>query len=361
MIKYLLLPVALLALSFNASASTECHLSQSGKSGTMALNGGGTNPISFHYVSDDVSGSIYELTYFDPSLDRDLWTYCNNGKDGVAFYMNTTEASRVNSADGRALYPTNVDGIYYAVKMYSTGGGGGYFPSSNGGSWVMTDSGSESYWDSKQMKATVTLYQGGGFAGNVNNVSAITPKDSRTLGQIRIGTADSDDNNPWTINVTPTSFSVPVYAATCSAVSANNGTNNVDFGEIMMSSLRDGYWPYQNFTLQMKYCTNTVWMRFKLSSTTSTTEGNGYMLLKNTLSGSNAAKGIGVYVQTNAITRDGTNAFKPGAEIWSPMTSVTNNSSYDLPFYARMYSLGDGSTVTAGEFKAIGTFTIDYF
>lgn len=68
MIKYLLLPVALLALSFNASASTECRLSQSGKSGTMALNGGGTNPISFHYVSDDVSGSIYELTYFDPRL-----------------------------------------------------------------------------------------------------------------------------------------------------------------------------------------------------------------------------------------------------------------------------------------------------
>lgn len=360
MIKYLLLSVTLLILSFNVSAR-ECHLAEKGKAGTMALNGGGTNPISFHYVADDISGSIHELTYFAPLLDHELWTYCDAGNDGVAFYMNTTEASRVSAADGRALYPTNIDGIYYAVKLYSTGGGGGYFPSSNGGSWVMVDSGSESYWDSKQMKATVTLYQGGGFAGNINNISAITPKDSRTLGQIRIGTADSDDNNPWTINVTPTSFSVPVYAATCSAVSANNGTNNVDFGEIMMSSLRDGYWPYQNFTLQMKYCTNTVWMRFKLSSTTSTTEGNGYMLLKNTLSGSNAAKGIGVYVQTNAITRDGTNAFKPGAEIWSPMTSVTNNSSYDLPFYARMYSLGDGSTVTAGEFKAIGTFTIDYF
>lgn len=359
MIKYLLLSVTLLVLSFNVSAR-ECRLGQNGQAGTMALNGGGTNPISFHYVSDDISGSIYELTYFDPSLDHELWTYCGLGNDGVAFYMNTTEASRVSAADGRALYPTNVDGIYYAVKMYSTGGGGGYFPSSNGGSWVMTDSGSESYWDSKQMKATVTLYQGGGFAGNVNNVSAITPKDSRTIGQIRIGNADSN-NNPWTINVTPTSFSVPVYAATCSAVSANNGTNNVDFGEIMMSSLRDGYWPYQNFTLQMKYCTNTVWMRFKLSSTASTTDGNGYMLLKNTLSGSNAAKGIGVYVQTNAITRDGSNAFKPGVEIWSPMTSVTNNSAYDLPFYARIYSLNDGSTVTAGNFKAIGTFTIDYF
>jgi type 1 fimbria pilin len=327
----------------------------------MTLNGGGTNPISFHAVIDDVSSTRYELTYFDPSLDHELWTYCDAGNDGMAFYMNTTEASRVNSADDRALYPTNIDNIYYAVKLYSTGGRGGYFPTSNTGTWVMVDSGSESDWDSQHMKATVTLYQGSGFTGNLNNVSAITPKDSRTLGQIRLGTADSTDNNPWTINVTPTSFSVPVYAATCSAVSANNGTNNVDFGEIMMSSLRDRYWPYQNFTLQMRYCTNTVWMRFKLSSTASTTESNGYMLLKNTLSGSNAAKGIGVYVQTNVKTRDGENAFKPGAEIWSPMTSVSNNSSFDLPFYARIYALNDGSTVTAGEFKAIGTFTIDYF
>ncbi|QLY68313.1 fimbrial protein [Citrobacter freundii] len=359
MIKYLLLPVTLLILSFNVSAR-ECRLGQNGQAGTMALNGGGTNPISFHYVSDDISGSIYELTYFDPSLDHELWTYCGLGNDGVAFYMNTTEASRVSAADGRALYPTNVDGIYYAVKMYSTGGGGGYFPSSNGGSWVMTDSGSESYWDSKQMKATVTLYQGGGFAGNVNNVSAITPKDSRTLGQIRIGNADSN-NNPWTINVTPTSFSVPVYAATCTAVSANNGTNNVDFGEIMMSSLRDLYWPSQSFTLQMKYCTNTVWMRFKLTSTASTTDSNGYMLLKNTLTGSNAAKGIGVYVQTNAIVSGNENGFKPGAEIWSPMTSVANSVSFNLPFYARISPLNDGGTITTGEFKAIGTFTIDYF
>lgn len=360
MIKYLLLPVTLLVLSFNVSAR-ECHLGQNGQAGTMALNGGGTYPISFHSVADDISGSIHELIYFDPSLDHELWTYCDAGNDGMAFYMNTTEASRVSAADGRALYPTNIDGIYYAVKMYSTGGGGGYFPSSNGGSWVMVDSGSESYWSSKQMKATVTLYQGGGFAGNVNNVSAITPKDSRTLGQIRIGTADSDDNNPWTINVTPTSFSVPVYAATCTAVSANNGTNNVDFGEIMMSSLRDLYWPSQSFTLQMRYCTSTVWMRFKLTSTASTTDSNGYMLLKNTLSGSTAAKGIGVYVQTSAITRDGENTFKPGAEIWSPMTSVANNASYDLPFYARITPLNDGSTITTGEFKAIGTFTIDYF
>lgn len=361
MIKYLLCPLVLLALSFNVSAR-ECHLGQNGQAGTMALNGGSpAYPLVFHDVSSDTSQSSYELIYFDPTLDRELWTYCDGGSQGMAFFANTNAASTTNSTDGRALYPTNIDGIYYAVKMYSTGGKGGYFPSSNPGSWVQIDSGEESNWEGKYMKATVTIYQGNGFSGNLNNIAAITPKDSRTLGKIRLGEADSDDNNPWTINVTPTSFSVAVRAATCSAVSANNGTNNVNFGDIMMSSLRELYWPSQSFTLQMKYCTNTVWMRFKLSSTTSTTDSNGYMLLKNTLSGSNAAKGIGVYVQANIATRDGEDSFRPGSEIWSPMTSVANSVSFDLPFFARIYPLNDGSTITAGEFKAIGTFTIDYF
>ncbi|MEB2419050.1 fimbrial protein [Citrobacter sp. R-1.5.2] len=361
MLKYLLCPIALLALSFHANAK-ECHLAENGKSGTMALNGGGpSNPITFHYVSDDITTSIYELTYFDPTLDHDLWTYCDAGSQGYGFYANTNASSTTMSTDGRALYPTNVDGIYYAVKMYSSGGGGGYFPSTNNGSWVLVDGGSESKWDSQNMKATVTLYQDTGFRGNINGVTAITPKDSRTLGQIRIGTADSDDNNPWTINVTPSSFRIPVKAATCGSLSVNSGTNNVDFGEIMVSELRENYWPNKNFTFQVKNCVNTVWLRFKLTSTRSTTNSNGYILLKNTLSGSSAAQGIGVYVQANIPTRDGEQAFKPGMEMWSPMTSVSNGASFNFPFYSQIFRLEDGSDLTLGNFKAIGTFTVDYF
>ena len=66
-------------------------------------------------------------------------------------------------------------------------------------------------------------------------------------------------------------------------------------------------------------------------------------------------------MQTNAIVSGNENGFKPGAEIWSPMTSVANSVSFNLPFYARISPLNDGGTITTGEFKAIGTFTIDYF
>lgn len=361
MLKYLFCSIALLALSFNTNAK-ECHLAQNGKSGTMALNGGGpTNPLTFHYVSDDLNTSIYELTYFDPTLDHDLWTYCDAGSNGYGFYANTNASSTTTSTAGRALYPTNIDGIYYAVKMYSSGGGGGYFPSTNNGSWVLVDSGSESQWDSKNMKATVTLYQNTGFRGNTNGVTAITPKDSRTLGQIRVGTADSDDNNPWTINVTPSSFSIPIKAATCGSLSVNSGTNNVDYGEIMVSDIRENFWPGKSFNFQVKNCVNTVWLRFKLTSTSSTTDNNGYTLLKNTLSGSSAAQGIGIYVEAELQTLDGERGFKPGVEIWSPMTTVGNSVSFDFPFSSRINRLADGSDIKVGNFKAIGTFTVDYF
>lgn len=361
MIKYLLCPIALLALSFNASAR-ECHLAKDGKSGTLTISGTSyESPLVFHYVSDDVTSTIHELTYFDPTLYPDLWTYCDGGDNGFGFYMNTNASSTTTGTDGRALYPTNVDGIYYAVKMYSSGGVGGYFTNMNNGSWVQVDSGSESQWTNQYMNATVTLYQTTGFRGNLNNVSVLKPKDSRTLGQIRVGTNDTADNNPWTVNVTPDSFSIPISAATCGSLSVNNGTNNVDFGEIMPSALRQNYWPNKTFTFQMKNCSNTVWMRFKLSSTSSTTNSQGYTLLTNTLSGSTAAQGIGVYVQANITTRDGENGFKPGLEIWSPMNSVSYSESFDLPFFSQIYRLTDGGELTMGNFKAIGTFTVDYF
>lgn len=359
MMKFLLYPVALLVLSFGTHAK-ECHLAKDGAAGTMALSGGSTSsPQQFHFVADDHGGmSKYELSTFDAQLDHDLMTYCDAGSDGVAFYANTNATSTTSSEDGRALYPTNIDGIYFAVKLYSTGGGGGYFPSSNNGSWVLVDSGNQSYWDSKQIKATVTLYQGISFAGNLNGVSRITPKDSRTLGQIRIGNADSD-NNPWTINVTPTSFSVPVTVATCHSASVNNGTNNVDFGDIMFSSLREGYWPQKSFTLRLDGCNNTVWVRMKLATPKSAANySNNWTLMTNTLTGSDAAAGVGVEL-SSLFTTATTGSLEPNGEIWSPTTSVGTSVSYDFNFLAYLSRTSDD--LKPGKFKAIGTFTIDYF
>ena len=360
MAKFLLYPFVFLAFSFGADAK-ECHLAQNGKGGTMTLNGGSpSSPQIFASVAGDRGGiPKHELSTFNALLDHDLWSYCDAGNDGVGFFVNTNPNSAIVSENGRALFPTNVDGIYYAVKIYSTGGGGGYFPQPNAGNWTLVDSGDRAYWDSKQIKADVTLYQEVSFPGNLNGVSTITPKDSRSLGLIRIGTEDSDDNNPWDIHVTPSSFSVQVMAATCRSASVNNGTNNVDFGDIMFSALKDGRWTETPFILRLNGCNNTVWVRMKLTTPKSELNAAGnWTLMTNTLTGSDAATGIGVELISKFTTADGLN-LQPGSEIWSPPTNVGTAQSYDYSFNA--YLSRTSGELKPGRFKAIGTFSIDYF
>ena len=361
MFKYLVYFLLLLGMSGSANAD-ECTISNDDSPGTLTLTGGAPGTIQM-FVPTDINGGsgdrYTELSYFDPNLSREVWSHCSNGSDGVALYAYTNQASAVASTDGRALFPTNIDGIYYAVKFYSTGGGGGYFPSSLN-TWTVIDPGSEAKWDEKILKITVTLYQRGNFGGNVNNVAYITPKDSRTLGQMRIGESDTSgvgaDNFPWSINVTPASFSVPIVAATCSTAVESSGTNNVDFGDIMFSSLREGHWPTKPFSLKLSGCNNTVFVRFKLSSPKTDSSGG----LTNTLTGSNAAQGIGVTIYPEFLTMDGAAAWlSPGTELWAPSSSVDFSQTYTYDFTA--YMQRNNETLTPGQFKAIGTFTMDYF
>lgn len=353
--KYLLY---LLALLLPGVCSAECHLAKNGVPGDLSIISGSTNnPLNFYSVYGDTSSTVHELDYFDPQI-TDLWSHCDNGPNGDDFYMYTNNGSDVVEADGRALFPTNIDGIYYAVKLFSTTGAGGYFPPTTG-SWINVYPSSESDWDSTQVKATITLYQMSAFPGNLKNVSYLTPKDSRMLGKIRVGTADGDDNNPWTVNVSTTSFRVPISAATCSSVSGNDGTNNVDFGDVMYSSLREYYWQSKTLTLKLAGCTNTVWFRFKLASSKYVVDSQNNMMLTNTLTGSDAASGVGVLLEADFPIQGVQNVFSPGLEIWTPTTTVSYSRTYNYNFITTMQLSGE--TLKPGKFKAIGTFTIDYF
>lgn len=358
LLKRLIYVLLVLVISSSVYAK-ECHLAEGGKGGTITLTGGAPGSAQMFLPTDWTGGHSYfsELSYFNPNLDHELWSYCDAGNDGYDLYAYTNKASAESATDGRALFPTNIEGIYYAVKFYSSAGGG-YFPSTTN-IWTVIDSSSTPKWDALPWKVTVTLYQIQYFQGNTANVAYITPKDSRTLGQMRLGEADSDDNNPWSINVTPSSFKIPIVAATCSTAVAGNGTNNVDFGDVMFSSLRENYWATKSFDLKLSGCTNTVWVRFKLSSTKAE-NANGYYQLTNTLTGSNAAQGVGVAIQSNFLTTNGEGAWlTSGTALMAPSASVNYTQTYTYNFTAMFQRTG--AALKAGQFKAIGTFTMDYF
>lgn len=341
-----------------ANAAIECRFG-SGSGGTTTLTGGTGavmyfKPVGESYGSDDYT----QLGTYDATLSPELTSHCSNGNDGENLNSKSVNAIGFN---GEALYPTNVSNVYYSVKIYSSAGGG-YFAYSND-SWTVIDPDQNNErWNNQTWKAQVTLFQTkGAFTGNVNHVSYITPKDSRTIGYMAIGDPNDSNNQPWTFNVTPSSFSIPVAAATCQAAMVNNGTNNVDFGDFMSSSLRDGYWPTVPFTLNLKNCSNLVGIRYKVTaSKTSKYDGTGRTMLGNTLSGAGASSGVGVEIEAGAFeSSDPTGPYINDANyIFAPFSSVSTSVTHALGFNA--YMRKDGNAVVAGNYKGVATFIIEY-
>lgn len=348
---------ALLAQAQVSFAAVECHFMKDGTGATVTLTPNGTpKPLYFH-----ADGGVYDPGYFELGtyklgpLSPTVTSHCDAGKQGEALSAYPTNAATFEDDTGYALYPTNVDYIYYAVNITSSQGGGYFTSPANTWTTIVADRDDER-WDNVTWYAEITLYERrGGFGGNMSHVSYITPKDSRTLGQMSIGGHTDSDNQPITINVTPSSFSIPVPTATCQTVMVNNGTNNVDFGELMFSDFRAGREGFstQNFDLQLRGCSNVVSMNIKLQS--NKTANN---LMTNTIDG--GASGIGVQLQPQFLTDPSTGVLLVNRDPVLTYAPDTNESAtWDLGFIASM--LKDGSELKAGEFRAIGTFMLEYF
>ncbi|MBM0887595.1 fimbrial protein, partial [Escherichia coli] len=80
-----------------------------------------------------------------------------------------------------------------------------------------------------------------------------------------IGNHTDSDNLPWWFEVTTASFSIPVSASTCQTAMVNNGSNTVDFGEVMASDIRDtSFFPRKYFSLQLRGCNNVTAIQYKV-------------------------------------------------------------------------------------------------
>lgn len=353
-----LLAAGLLLVQGHAWA-TECSMGERGEGGTSTIiNTMAGAPIYFKTVDRLAPSETVDIAGpFEAQLSPPLWSSCDAGNDGNQMSNITYDAIGGDSASD-ALWPTNVDGIYYAVRIFSDTTEGSYFHLANDG-W--RDLPAQSTQPSHNWKAQIKIVQTSHFFGNLNNVTRLTPAMDKKIGGMSIGGHTDSDNQPWWFNVTMSTFSLPIATATCQATVVNGGTNNVDFGEIMFSSMRDGYYPNQAFNLQLKGCNNVAAIKYKVSS--NKTQGTGAdAVLLNTLT-SNAAGGLSV-----AITQlFDSNPSGPGrpyindpSYIYVPLNyDVGTSSSVDLPFIA--YLLKDNTTLKAGNFKAIATFTIDYF
>lgn len=348
-----------------ACVAKECRFGQEGEGGVSTIVNGSTSP-SVYFKEQPAfhsPGDIVELDgTYEAQLSPALWSSCSIGDDGYGMENITYDAISVEGGGNAiAAWATNVPGIYYAVRVYSDNNSGSWFRASS--EWKSL--GVQSTVESKGWKIQIKLYQTAQFFGNLDGYTRITPKESKRIGGMSIGTHTDSNNKPWWFEVTPASFSIPISASTCQAAMVNDGTNTVDFGEIMASDVRDvSFFPTKYFSIQLKGCNNVTAIQYKVSSKTA--EGiDG--IIKNSLTTSDAAAGIGASFekQFTSTPVDGGKINDP-AFVYVGLVGehgeyeTGTNSSTELTFISKI-GRDPSTAVKPGRYIGVATFTINYY
>lgn len=349
---------ALLLAADPAHAAVECRFGNGDGGTTTLVNGISSNNIRWSQSGGPLSsGDDTLLATVNLTLSPSLQSTCSVGGDGEVL-KEKADTSYVRGAstydDKAVLYYTNIPGIYFTAKIYSDAGGG-FFKNTgvttDGWETLEADHNDER-WKNKTWKALIHIYQDNyEFAGNISGISTLTPKTSFTLGQMAIGDRTARNNKPWTFNVTPSSFQIPIITTTCQAAALDNGSTNIDLGDYMLADFNQST-RSQYFTIQLQNCNNLFAVDMKITSNKTTGSSND--LLGNTLT-SNAASGVGVKIMSgyNQLIPNGYNKIYYGSNTGSGTTASLVTFSAQL--------IKDGNPMKAGEFKAAATVSMTYY
>ncbi|MCU6276756.1 fimbrial protein [Enterobacter quasiroggenkampii] len=352
---------ACLGYQGQARAAQECRFGDGSGGTTTLANSLYDTPIRWYPKSN---GSMWLLASFDMDLSPGLTSHCGMGNDGRQLaYKNASGNTRGRGPqpDGGMgnYYVTNIPGVYFSVKIFSSAGGG-YFGDGNADGWTnLVDDPGSNIWDGKTWKAHVNVFQDTAefysLYGNTSQATFISPGGSYSLGQMTLGDPSDSNNQPWTFNVTPSSFQVPIMASTCEHAQLDSGSNTVALGEYMLSDFNAS--PVSHpFRVQLTGCNNVYSVKFKMTASKLTGPDNS--LLGNMLN--NGAEGVGVKVLGDH-NRGFFEQIKPDEEsgvLFSPDTNPGTSLGL-MNFEAQLVK--DGNPLKAGNFTAMTTFQITYY
>lgn len=339
----------------------ECHMGIKGSEGGSSELVMTTYSNAIRWARSYGPGSSTTMRLIGTAeMDLNPWleSRCDAGTDGQylrakfnSAYYDTT----LSPTDHTVTYQTNIEGISFAVKIYSDAGGG-YFQHAYDWVTIVPDNGDDR-WDSKRWKAHIDIYQNDvDFKGNKNGETFLTPAASFPLGQMGLGYSTgsiTDDNRPWTFTVTPSSFRIPIINTTCQTMQLDHGGTNIDLGEYMMSEF-NGSPRTTSFMVQLLGCDNVWAVDFKMSTPKIT--GPDDDLLANVLT-SNAAEGVGVRIRSVYLNQN----IKPASTSYTIYGTDTGQGAGVgmLTFTAELVK--DGKPMKAGNFKGQTTFTTTYY
>lgn len=287
-----------------------------------------------------------------------LKSHCAGGNDGEDVYQLTNNTMLMAGIDGKAMFRTNIPGIYYTLAFYPDGNGvTAWFPEApNGFIKTAVGEGNESAFDEKTWHVRMEFWQTNGFTGVPDDENFLTASGG-PIGQIVLGNPNGtskDDHPRPLVNMSQMSFSIPLNRPTC----VLRAPPTVNLGDWFPGEVENGNTDKVEFHITGT-CVNTTYVHYTLSSTHTTADKNYFTNAVIDTSGVSAAGGVGVMIM------DSPNSIYPvpadsydrviavGEMIGDPVYYV------DKALAAKLVKVGS-DPVTVGAFGTTVTFQVTY-
>lgn len=350
-----LLLAALSGLSGVSHAALECKFTSNDS--LLIMSPAAQPSIAFLPVGSVGSTPVQVSSTIIMETTPALKSTCSVGDDGENVYQMTNSALLVGYIDNKALYRTNIEGIYYTLAFYPDGNYiTAWFPLNPNG-WYMTanDHDNEGALDGKTWHARMDIYQTNGFTGVPENINFLTV-DSGPLGEIILGnpegTTTSDHPRPL-VNISEISFNVPLNRPTC----ALRIPYSVNLGEWSPAEVESGATTAVPFNITGT-CANTHKVQLVLRSNDTTSDKNYFTNIFTTDGAYTPAGGVGVGISEGT----GVNWWPIPADSWQRVVAVDYENPVtmiDKTLYAKLVKTGS-DPVTAGAFGTNVIFEFTY-
>lgn len=347
--------IAFVTLGISGATYAECKFYAG--SDSVLIMSPGTQPVITPLPVGTVTTPTQISTTITMETTPTLKSHCAGGNDGWDVYQLTNNAMLEAGIDGKAMFKTNIPGIYYTLAFYPDGNGlTAWFPE-NANSFYKTASPSTGLaLIEKNWHVRMEIWQTNGFTGVPLDENFLTAS-SGPIGQIIIGDPSDEDTydhpRPY-VNMSEMSFNIPLNRPTC----ALRAPPTVDLGDWYPAELESGSAPKVEFHITGT-CVNTTLVQYTLSSSHTTADKKYFTNAVEGNSGVTAAGGVGVQIFDNyndsfPVPADSSKrVIAQGPHYGDPVTII------DRSIWARLTRIGS-DPVTVGAFGTTITFQTTY-
>lgn len=354
--KKLLNILAFVMLGISGSTYAECKF-YAGNDSVLIMSPG-TQPVITPLPVGTVTTPTQISSPFSMETTPTLKSHCAGGNDGWDVYQLTNNAMLAGGIDGKAMFRTNIPGIYYTLAFYPDGDGlTAWFPENANAFYKTASPRTGVPLSEKNWHVRMEIWQTNGFTGVPSSENFLTASGG-PIGQIIIGDPREEDTydhpRPY-VNMSEMSFNIPLNRPTC----ALRAPTTVNLGDWYPAELANDNTNKVEFHVTGT-CVNTTAVYYTLSSTHTTTDKKYFTnTVESSTSGVTAAGGVGVMILDSSKSNYPVPANGPkyviamGENFGDPVYNI------DRSFWAKLVKIGS-DPVTVGVFGTTVTFQATY-